>query len=163
MSGRKRKPTKLHLVHGTYQLCRHNKKEPNAPPEAPRAAIELSPRTSFWYGVICGRLQGLGIASNVDSEQVMLLAERLTEIEECDTDIKEHGRTYVKIELIKMPDGKMRAQKIIKSNPAVVQKSSAMRHAQSLLAEFGLSPASRGKVSRIEPGNTDQNGWATLL
>lgn len=163
MAGRKRKPTKLHLIQGTARPCRINKSEPAAPNEPPSSATELDSRASFWFGVIVGRLQSMGVASSVDSEQVMLLAIRLAEIDECNADIKQHGRTTVKIELIEIPDvdGKMitKAQKYIRSNPAVAQRSEAMRHAQSLLAEFGLSPASRGKVSKQGDSESNANPW----
>ena len=166
MAGRKRKPTHLHVVQGTAQPCRINKAEPKAPDEPPRSAVELEPRAEFWYGVIVGRLQGIGIASTVDSDNVMLLAMRLAEVEERTADIRAQGATYVKVDLIEVPgeDGKpvVKAQKTIKANPAVAQRSEAMRHAQSLLAEFGLSPASRPKVSA--PGRKPQaNSWESLV
>lgn len=172
MAGRKRKPTKLHLVQGTARPCRINKSEPKPPAEPPRAVVELSPRASFWYGILCGRLSSMGIASNADSENVMLLALRLAEIEECDDEIKRYGRVTLKIELIKVPEkdeaGKTvvvtKAQKVLKANPAVAQRSEAMRHAQSLLAEFGLSPASRASVSASGGGSTgSKNPWEALL
>jgi len=160
--GRKRKPTHLHIVQGTAQPCRLNKREPKAPSEAPHAAVELSPRASFWYGIICGRLQAMGIASVVDSEALMLLAVRLAEIGECDGAIKKHGRVLVRLELIELPDGRTRSQKVLKANPAVAQRSEAMRHSQSLLAEFGLSPAARAKVSA--PGApAEANPWEALI
>jgi P27 family predicted phage terminase small subunit len=91
---------------------------------------------------------------------------RLAEIEERTADIQTHGATYIKIDLIEVPgeDGKpiTKAQKTIKANPAVAQRSEAMRHAQSLLAEFGLSAASRPKISA--PAKADQaNGWESLV
>jgi P27 family predicted phage terminase small subunit len=163
MAGRKRKPHHLHIVQGTIRPCRINKSEPKAPDEPPRAAVELDSRPAFWFGVVVGRLQGMGIASSADSEEVMLLAKRLAEIEECDVSIKEHGRVAVKIELITLPSGEVKAQKTLKANPAVAQRSEAMRHAQSLLAEFGLSPASRGKVSAQSKGAENANPWESLV
>lgn len=97
----------------------------------------------------------------------MLLAMRLAEIEECDSEIKEHGRVTIKIELIDVPgpDGRIttKAQKVLKANPAVAQRSEAMRHTQSLLAEFGLSPANRGKVSSSSGSKESLNSaWEAL-
>jgi len=164
MAGRKRKPRYMHLVQGTAQPCRM-KDEPKAPPSAPNPAIEISSRASFWFGVLCTRLQALKIGSAVDSETVMLCAVRLAEIEECNADIQAYGRVTFKIETIMVPgpDDKlvMKAQKILKSNPAVTQRSEALRHAQSLLAEFGLSPASRGKIDLADQPE-DLNPWMLL-
>lgn len=138
MAGRKRKPSKLHLIQGTARPCRTNKKEPKAPEDVPRPAVDLDSRSAFWYGILVSRIQSLNVGSSADSEAVMLAATRLAEIEECDKKIAEYGRVYEH-------DG------LIKSNPAVGQRSEAARHLQSLLAEFGLSPASRAKVSVNEP------------
>jgi len=166
MAGRKRKPTHIHLVQGTARKCRINAAEPRPAGEPPRAAVELEPRAAFWYGVIVGRLQGMGVGSSSDSENVMLLAMRLAEVEDRTADIQTQGATYVKVELIEVPgeDGKpiVKAQKTIKANPAVAQRSEAMRHAQSLLAEFGLSAASRPKISA--PGKNEPEGrWNSLV
>jgi phage terminase small subunit len=166
MVGRKKIPAHMHIVKGTARPCRMNKKEPKAPNEAPSSAVELSPRASFWYGVIVGRIQGLGIASSVDSENVMLLAIRLAEIEECDKDIAANGRVlYVREvktyrgEIIY--DNQRKPVESVKpvSNPAVSQRSDAMRHTQSLLAEFGLSAAMRSKVSKLQPDVVPANSW----
>lgn len=155
-------------MQGTARPCRLNKREPKAPDEPPRAASELSPRASFWYGVICGRIRSMGVGSSADSEMVMILAMRLAEIEECNADIAQYGNKTSKIELITVPDenGQMvtKAQRSWKHNPAVAQRSEAMRHSQSLLAEFGLSPSSRGKVSATarEGKGEQSNPWEAL-
>ena len=169
MPGRKRKPTHLHIVQGTAQPCRLNKLEPKAPNTPPQPATPLEPRVSFWYGVVCGRIQGLGIASSVDSEMVMLLAMRLAEVDECTAHIKEHGSVTKKIEMIDVPvpdrPGEFitEAQILLKPNPAVAQRTQAVRHAQSLLAEFGLSPASRAKVSKLDSTRkAPENIWESL-
>ena len=162
MAGRKRLPTRLHIVRGTAQPCRINRDEPKAPNEPPRPAIQLSSRASFWFGVIVGRIADMGISSVADSESVMLLALRLAEVEECDQEIKENGRVYAKFELVELPSGETRAQKILKANPAVAQRSEAMRHAQSLLAEFGLSPANRAKIPARDAQKAE-NPWEKLI
>jgi hypothetical protein len=146
-----------------------NKKEPTAPSEAPSSAIELQPRASFWYGVIVGRIQGLGIASSVDSENVMLLAIRLAEVEECDKDISLNGRVLY-VREVKTYRGAVvydKEGKVIETvkpvpNPAVSQRSEALRHCQSLLAEFGLSAATRAKVSRLQDEKPIINSWEAL-
>jgi len=168
MPGRKRKPTHLHIVQGTAQPCRMNKLEPKAPTEAPQPAIELNSRASYWYGVLVGRIQSLGVASIADSEQVMLLAIRMEEVEALTADIDANGRTLW-VEQVQTyhgrimygEGGKPLIVRVPHPNPAVGQRSDALRHAQSLLAEFGLSPASRGKVSK-QPKEAPANRWEAL-
>lgn len=147
MAGRKKLPTNMKLIKGTSRKCRENPNEPVSPPDVPRAAVDLPSRASFWFGILVGRAQSLNVGSSADSEMLMLAASRCAEIEEADKLIAEIGPVYSKVELITLPDGKVKAQKTYKSNPACAQRSEALRHLQSLLAEFGLSPASRSKVS----------------
>lgn len=157
MAGRKPKPTKLKLIKGTARKCRLNPKEPRAPENVPRAAVDLDSRSSFWYGIAVSRVQGLGIASVVDSERIMLLAMDLANLELHDTDIKEYGRVYVKVELLELPDGTTKAQKILKANPAVGQRDACVRRINGMLSEFGLSPASRSKVTKSDDGEKEKN------
>ncbi len=174
MKGRKRLPRHLKLVKGTLQPCRENKREPQPPPSVPAPAIELGSRESYWFGIVVGRLQAMHIGSAVDSEMVMLLATRLAEIEECDALIKEHGRTYSRYETIEVPNPKypgplttegkptepkmiVRTQRILKSNPAVSMRSEGLRHAQSLLAEVGLSITGRNRISVSD--DDDPSPW----
>jgi len=112
----------------------------------------------------------MGLATAAHTEMLALLAFRLEEWEDRDRDVRANGAVYAKLELIEVPDPEhpgrtvTKAQKIWKSNPAVAQRSEAMRHAQALLAEFGLSPSSQAKVSAgpgAEPGSA--NPWEALL
>ena len=89
--------------------------------DAPVADID-SPRPPAW-------LSRRGV------ESLALAAMRMAEIEECTALIEEHGR--VMIEEGRPP----------RANPAVAQRNEAMRHLQSLLAEFGLTPSARSKIT----------------
>jgi P27 family predicted phage terminase small subunit len=91
------------------------------------------------FGVLRERIEGLSISSRTDTEMLALAAARMAEIEECDAIIKEHGRV---IETVTDKAGNT----AIRANPAVAQRNEAMRHLQSLLAEFGLTPAARSKI-----------------
>ena len=163
MAGRKRKPKHLHLVQGTARKSRLNPNEPAPPVEPPRAPEWISRRASEWFGILRARLESMGMASAADTENLMIAALRLEEIELRDADIRENGAVYLKIEMLRIPalddnPATVKPQKVWKSNPAVAQRSEAMRHLQALLADFGLSPASRGKVS-AQP-KPKKNSWA---
>lgn len=156
MKGRKRKPTHMNLVEMTARKDRQNKNEPRPAPDLPTAPFcPVLPRCSVLFGMIVGWLQRMGLASSSDTVAISLLAMRLEEIEQCAENIQANGSAYAKIELIEVPvpdnPGKtaVKAQEVWKSNPAVAQRAEAMRHAQSLISEFGLSPAARAKVSAI--------------
>jgi hypothetical protein len=164
MPGRKKLPTKFKLIKGTDRKCRTNKSEPIAPDEPPRSAISLPSSASFWYGVAVSRIQSLGVGSVVNSEMVMLLAIVLEGIEADEKDIGINGRqilisetkTY-RGEVILGKDGKpVETVKPI-TNPAVMRLSDGIKRAQSLLAEFGLSPSSQSKVSRNDKPKESAN------
>jgi P27 family predicted phage terminase small subunit len=70
---------------------------------------------------------------------VALAAMRLSEVKQCSKVIAKQGPTY--------ETTSTQGALVVKARPEVAQRSEAARHAQSLLAEFGLSPASATKVS----------------
>lgn len=73
-----------------------------------------------------------------------LAAERIYEIEELTVFINENGRTFE----TKTTNG----DPTYKTRPEVSLKNDAMKHLQSLLSEFGLSPAAVGKTKVSKGG-----------
>jgi phage terminase small subunit len=150
LRGAKAKHPNVKVIQGTFRKERENPDAPTlevAPPNAPEG---LPARTIEWFGRITARLQAINCASATNTEMLTLLASRLTEIEECDIDIKKFGRVY--------ETRTVHGEVMIKGNPAVSQRSEAMRHAQALLAEFGLSLATIGKVRPVGPASI-ASGW----
>lgn len=150
--GRKRKPDHLKIVSGTDQPCRMNPDAPEPTKGQPIAPAWLSERATEIFVQIAGIVDGLGIGSPDFAPMLALLASRIEEVEICTVMIEDFGRTY---ETMNATGGTM-----IRSRPEVAQRNEAMRHAQSLLAEFGLSPAAIGKVSA--GGKRETNPFAAL-
>ena len=90
-------------------------------------------------------LDEMGLASKSDAAMLTLMALRLEEVEITTALIEDSGRIYLS-KVVRDEAGSIIAQQQ-KSHPAVAQRNEAMRHAHSLLGEFGLSPASRSKVT----------------
>jgi P27 family predicted phage terminase small subunit len=84
-------------------------------------------------------LEGMGLASSADTHALAMLSSRIEEIEICTAVIEDCGRTYTTTATS--------GDKLVRGRPEVGMRNEAMRHAQSLLAEFGLTPATRSKVS----------------
>jgi len=149
MAGRKRTPDALKQLAGTAQPCRMN---PDAPPPS-EGAIEaphwLSERGAGVFAELLTIIDRMRIASPDDVAMLAMLASRLEEVELCTAVIEDTGRTYRTVG----PSGEM-----FRARPEVAMRNEAMRHAQSLLVEFGLSPAARSKVSATTP--TDANPFA---
>jgi P27 family predicted phage terminase small subunit len=79
------------------------------------------------------------VASETDTEALLMAAKRLAEIVELSEVLQEEGR------IIESFNPKTQ-QTMSRSHPGVGQLNEAMRHLQSLLSEFGLTPAARSKV-----------------
>ena len=167
MKGRKTILTLVKKAKGTLRKDRVNKNAPKPEIITPRAPAFLSPKAAEWFGILTARLQGMGIATVSHTEKMMLAALRLEEVESCDDSIRCDGR-MLKFEEIKTYLGQIVYDKDdkpvvtikIRSNPAIAEKSEAMRHLQSLLSDFGLDPVNMGKVSA--PESKLSNEWTDI-
>jgi P27 family predicted phage terminase small subunit len=128
-------------------------------PDAPQSS-EGVPTPPDWlnddavvkFQQLCGILSGMGVLSPDDTDALAMLSSRLEEIETCSKVIDDIGRTYATTNR----DG----EKMFRPRPEVGMKNEAMRHAQSLLCEFGLTPAARSKVSANK--SAAENPFAAL-
>ena len=148
MAGRKNIPDHLKVVKGTAQKCRMNPEAPVASSGVAVAPELLSERAAELFAQLSAILDGMGIASPDHIHVLTMAAQRLEQIEVLGVLIEDGGYTY------KTDAG------LWKANPAVGMRSDAMRHAQSLLSDFGLTPAARSKVSAGKPA--EENPFAAL-
>lgn len=146
MAGRKKTPDHLKLVKGTAQKCRMNPEAPAANVGTASAPAWLSERAAELFDQISATLLGMGIASPDDQHVLSLAASRIEEVEILTAVIEDAGRTY------------QTEAGLWKARPEVAMRNEAMRHAQSLLAEFGLTPAARSKVSAGKPAESNPFG-----
>jgi P27 family predicted phage terminase small subunit len=169
MTVRKRKPHALHLIQGTARPCRSNPHAPEAEKDVPVAPEYLGGRAKKYFEVLTDRIRCMGYLSRSHTEILALAALRLAEVDELTALIEREGPTYFTVRAVVDakgapllgPDGKAMYSKLKKSHPAVSQRSEAMRHAQSLLAELGLSPSAMNKITIPETGDDDD--WRKLL
>lgn len=138
--GRKPTPDHLKVVKGTARPDRMNPEAPAANPGVAVAPDWLSDRAAELFAQLSATLLGMGIASPDDQIALSMLASRIEEVELMTAAIEDGGRTYEQ----KDDDGNVRMRR---AAPEVAMRNEAMRHAQSLLAEFGLTPSARSKVS----------------
>lgn len=127
---------------------------PNAPaaPEAmPLAPGWLTKRGAEIFDGLVALLDEMGLASSADTQIITLCASRIEEIEITTAMVEDNGRVY--------ETTNDSGQTMARSRPEVAQRSDAMRHAQSLLSELGLTPAARSKVSATKKpeGNPFKN------
>lgn len=153
MAGRKRTPDQLKVVAGTDRPDRSNPDAPIASAGVAVAPEWLSVRAAEIFGQVSATLDGMGIASPDDQLALSLLASRIEEVELMTAALEDGGRTYEQ----KDDEGNVRMRR---AAPEAALRNEAMRHAQSLLAEFGLTPSARSKVSAGKP--VMQNPFAAL-
>lgn len=135
----KRTPDHLKVIRGTARPDRMNPDAPATNLGTAEPPAWLSERATEIFAQLSATLHGMGIASPDDQMALAMLASRIEEIEICTAVIEDAGRTYCTTATS--------GDKLVRARPEVAMRSEAMRHAQSLLAEFGLTPAARSKVS----------------
>ena len=150
--GRKNKPAAQKIIQGTFRMDRDNKDAPIVSLDLPRAPAWLNKRACEIFGTLTARISNMGYATASHTEMLSILAMRLSEIEECSEIIEFEGLTYES----KTTKGEYK----VVSRPEVAMRSEAARHAQSLLAEFGLSAASMNKI--VVPPKPKESRWEEL-
>ncbi|NCC04921.1 MAG: P27 family phage terminase small subunit [Proteobacteria bacterium] len=95
----------------------------------------------------------MGLDSATFTELLALAAERMEEIDECNAIIAEYGRI--------IETTTEAGSVLLRANPAVTMRNEAMRHLQSLLAEFGLTPTAAARVG-AKKKDTRPQGFSDL-
>ncbi|MDA8123448.1 MAG: phage terminase small subunit P27 family [Deltaproteobacteria bacterium] len=137
MPGPKPTPTHLRILRGNPGKRALPKDEPVASSDAPVAPEWLSARAKEVFAQLALRLDKMGYASSSHTEALALAAMRQEEVERCSKALEKGFKNRVKT---------TSGGYVFKAKPEVAMRSEAARHLQSLLAEFGLSPASATKV-----------------
>ncbi|MDL2315641.1 P27 family phage terminase small subunit [Desulfovibrio sp. OttesenSCG-928-A18] len=138
MAGRKPLPQEIKALKGTLRQHRVNKDAPQplegemlCPENLPQDAVKHFHNLKF-------KVEALGLSSPTYTEALCLAAMRMGQIEKLNISLLAEG--YV----IETMDNK--GNESMKANPAYSMLSDAMRHLQSLLADFGMNPSSIQKV-----------------
>lgn len=149
--GHNRKPTKQKILQGTFRKHREPENEPAPAPvnEIPRAPSHLNRWGKRKWKELAPLLQYDGLLTSIDFTSLELVCgaygtwrEMLEAIYHyTDEDGKRHRRTM--------------AQYLVGRNSQTAPELAAMHKAEqlykSLIAEFGLSPAARGRINVPKP------------
>lgn len=151
-AGRPSKPTHLKKLGGTLQPSRTNPLEP-----VPEVALGLPPdwlsstAKEYWQEIGSLLLQ-MKIVSYGDTAAMSLLCDVLAQWVSVRVTLTKRGRVY---ELL-TPGGK-----VFRARPEVAMEADLWRRAKAMLTEFGLTPASRSKVSAL--GGVDEKDPLSAL
>jgi len=140
-AGRTPKPTVLKELGGTAQPSRTNAHEPRGEVFLPTPPEWLSPKAKQYWGDIGAVLLAMKVTTAADGPALQLLTETLAEWAEARQAVHVQGLVY---ETTTMQGDTMR-----RPNPEVAIASDAMKRSLNMLREFGLTPASRSKVSAL--------------
>ena len=129
-SGRPRKPTALKKPQGNPGKRRLNKHEPKLPLGIPEMPDGLSAIAQAEWKAIVPLLTNMGVLTPADGKALAAYCSCYALWMRAEQEIAQYGITEF---------GKV--------NPAVRVRSDALRQMKSFLIEFGLTPASRSKLS----------------
>ena len=153
MKERKTIPTAVKEMKGTLKKCRTPVAELVPSSNKPRPPHWLNDRAKEVFEELVLILDEMQLASASQVDMLTLLSQRMEEVERFSVYLDDGGTSYES-------ENKL-GQTMWRAYPEVAQKNEAMRHAHSLLSEFGLSPASAAKVS--VPKGEGENPWENLV
>lgn len=153
MAGRKPLPTQMHVLHGNPGKRARNAKEPKPRPGLPPVPKHLSPRAKAAWKRIGPELVAMNVMSLADGPALELLCDAYAEWRHARDLVDQEGATY---------ETETENGRIIRANPAVAIASDAWRRIRAMLAEFGLTPSSRSRVSMLS-GSEDVDPFDAFL
>ncbi|MBU1567705.1 MAG: phage terminase small subunit P27 family [Proteobacteria bacterium] len=133
------KPTNIKILQGTARPGRMNKDEPTPNIEIPEMPTHLTGEAAKEWKFITAHLKSMGLISRCDKAAISFYCTLWKDHVEAEAQIAEKGRVVI------TPNG---SEQI---SPWVSISKHAMLAAHKMLVEFGLTPASRTKVSAKTP------------
>jgi len=138
MAGRKTLPTKLKILKGTQRADRFNPNEPMPDPNIPEAPDHLSKDALIEWGRMSNKLAKLGLLTDLDMAALAMYCQAWGRIVKYEKLVNQAGELH-------------KVNGNITLSPAMWVINKAYDQCYKLLSEFGMSPASRAKVSAKPP------------
>jgi len=146
--GRPPKPTALKLVQGNAGKRAINKNEPKPKLAKPKCPGHLSPKAKTAFKNVSKLLEDMGVLTIADGMALEMLCDAYAEWRDLRKEIEVAGSsTYTTIGTS--------GDVVIKARPQVAMASDAWKRIKSMTAEFGLTAASRTKLSVAEKEEID--------
>lgn len=140
MKGRKPKPTKLKILDGDKNKKRINRHEPKPVTLKTTCPRYLDETAKLAWNRLYPELHGMGLVAKIDRDALGAYCQAYAR--------------YVKYEKIVMEKGelyKTAAGNVIMS-PALAVANRALEQMRQFMAEFGLTPSSRARITLEPPG-----------
>lgn len=144
MPGPPKKPTALKLVEGSYREDRVAKNEPKPRVRIPAPPKRLKGAALEEWGRITVELYELGLLTNLDRAALVIYCEFWADYETARAKVERMGLTIM-----------TQAQNVIENpNYSIMKRSAEIMH--KFLVEFGMTPASRTRISATPLGKKDK-------
>jgi P27 family predicted phage terminase small subunit len=132
-------PTNLKLIRGTYRRDRAAANEPEPEVAIPEPPDSLSPEAREEWDRISEELAMLGLLTRIDRVALAIYCEMWADFTEASLKIREHGK------VIRTKSGN------VVENPYYSIRKRSAEILRGYLTEFGMTPASRCRISVPEP------------
>ena len=143
-----RKPTVLKLISGTARADRSNKNEPKPQRGIPNPPKHMSKDARTYWRQITPLLDSMGILTIADTTGIEILCECYAEWRQACEALKAYGSSTYET---KTKDGST----MFRNRPELATKADCERRIKAMLTEYGLTAASRSKVSTSDLGATE--------
>lgn len=153
--GRNAKPTAVKKLQGNPGKRKINKNEPSAPSGIPEMPEFLSTEGRAEWNRIVPLLVDMGVLTAADGKALAGYCSAYAQLAKCEAAIEKFGLICATLD-------EVTGVAVLKVNPAVRVKSDALRQMKAFLIEFGLTPASRPKLSISKP-NGDIDPFEAFL
>lgn len=150
-AGRPRKPTTLKVLEGNPGKRPINKDEPKPIPVAPKCPAHLDPVARKEWRRISANLEPLGLLTQIDMAALAAYCQVYSRWVEAENQIRKHGM------LVKSPNG------YPMQSPYLNIASKAVEQMKAFLTEFGMTPASRSRISVEETNKKKSSKLSGLL
>ena len=144
--GRRPTPTSLKLLRGNPGKRPLNPQEPRPPVAVPRAPAHLSPEARKEWRRTGRLLAAMGLLAEIDRAALAMYCEAWARWAEAEQALQKYGL------IVKSPSG------LPMQSPYLAVANKAMEQIGRLLAEFGMSPASRTRVHAAVVGEESELG-----
>lgn len=148
MRGRKPKPTHLKVLAGNPGKRPLNKNEPKPAPRAPYCPRWLSPLAKQQWRRFVPVLEKLGLATEIDQPALAALFEDYAKWRQCEEVLAREGLTYEYTNKA--------GETNIVLRPEYYAAQKYQQQMRALLAEFGMTPSSRSRISLPEQKEQDE-------
>lgn len=142
-----KKPTALKIISGTDRADRSNPREPKPSRGIPNPPKHLSAVAKKYWKHITPILDSMGVLSVCDETAIELLCECYAEYRAATEALKSYGSPTYETQT---KDGST----MYRNRPEVATRSDCERRLKAMLTEYGLTAASRSRVSSLDMGET---------